>query len=91
MQVLHQAVHCIIQCNGTVALENFFDVATDKSVAAVVGCGCSSATEDVAKISHYLNTSVVRLAKCFLKLMLADLVCKYVSGAQRHVSVSKPV
>ena len=51
----------VTQCNGPAALKNFFDVTTDRSVMAVVGCGCSSATEEVAKISHYLNISVVRI------------------------------
>ena len=55
-----------IQCNGTVALKNFFDVTTDRSVMAVVGCGCSSATEEVAKISHYLNISVVRIIEKYI-------------------------
>jgi len=44
----------------TKALQIFHDeVATDSSVVAVVGCGCSSATEEVAKISHLWNVPVV--------------------------------
>ena len=31
----------------------------NSSVVAVVGCGCSSATEEVAKISHLWNVPVV--------------------------------
>ena len=67
--VLLHIVHIwisIIQCNGPVALKTFFDVTTDRSVMAVVGCGCSSATEEVAKISHYLNISVVRIIEKYI-------------------------
>ena len=49
-----------VQCNGTKAIQSFYDAVTaDSSVVAVVGCGCSSATEEVAKISHLWNVFVV--------------------------------
>ena len=48
-----------IQCNQEEALNDFFDVATDSTVVAIVGCGCSAVTEVIAKISSHFNLSVV--------------------------------
>ena len=50
----------VLQCNMTKAIQEFHKVVTtDSSVMAVVGCGCSSATEEVAKISQLWNVPVV--------------------------------
>ena len=47
------------QCNATKALEEFHGHVATSSVKAVVGCGCSAATEEVAKISYLWNITVV--------------------------------
>ena len=54
------------QCNEIEALESFINAASDSSIVAVVGCGCSTATEEVAKIAHFLNISVVSCGFCML-------------------------
>ena len=72
------------------ALRSFFDIATDSSVKAVVGCGCSTATEVVAKVSHYFNTPVVsQTLKRYvnssvqkLPCIYTDLLCQHISGPQ---------
>ena len=47
------------QCNATKALEEFHGHVATSSVKAVVGCGCSAATGEVAKISYLWNITVV--------------------------------
>lgn len=49
-----------IQCNRTVALDVFFDqIISEPTKLAVMGSGCSVATEPTAEISHYYNISQV--------------------------------
>lgn len=40
-------------------MKGLFDVASDKSLVALVGCGCSLATEEVAKITPFFNMTAV--------------------------------
>ena len=75
------ALHCNQCMNVTKALEEFYNaVASDSSVVAVVGCGCSSATEEVAKISHLWNVPVVSQSggQSFLTLSM-DFQISYAS------------
>ena len=56
---LHQ-----LQCNATRALQFFYNEVEEHCpstvpAVAIVGCGCSSATEEVARISHFWNVPVV--------------------------------
>ena len=57
----HQFITLIIpQCNRGRSLDAFFDgIQSDPVKLAVVGCGCSPATEPVAEISHQWNISQV--------------------------------
>ena len=49
-----------IQCHRGRSLDAFFDgIQSDPVKLAVVGCGCSIATEPVAEISHQWNISQV--------------------------------
>ena len=91
------------QCNEIEALESFINAASDRSIVAVVGCGCSTATEEVAKIAHFLNISVVSCGFCMLALAKkacvllklairyihyqTDFLCQHISGAQWQISV----
>ena len=47
----------ILQCSHTDSLAAFFKDISSEAVPkiAVIGCGCSVATEPVAEISHYWN------------------------------------
>ena len=59
------ALHTIIivfclQCDHTVALKSFFDmILNEPTKLAIVGGGCSVATEPVAEIAHYYNITQV--------------------------------
>ena len=47
---------CYIQCTRTHSLDVFFkDIKNNQTKIAVIGCGCSVATEPVAEISHQWN------------------------------------
>lgn len=50
-----------MQCTRTASLDVFFkDIRNiNETKIAVVGCGCRTATESVAEISHYWNISQV--------------------------------
>ena len=49
-----------LQCDHTVALKSFFDmILNEPTKLAIVGGGCSVATEPVAEISHYYNITQV--------------------------------
>ncbi len=49
-----------LQCHRGHSLNAFFDgIQSDPVKLAVVGCGCSIATEPVAEISHHWNISQV--------------------------------
>jgi gamma-aminobutyric acid type B receptor len=51
-----------LQCKRSVALDALFKqlLAKDNiSKAAVIGCGCSVATEPTAEVSHYYNITHV--------------------------------
>ena len=51
-----------IQCNRGKSLDAFFDdvlLQPDPVKIALIGCGCSVATEPVAEISHKWNISQV--------------------------------
>ena len=51
----------MMQCDHEIALDTYFDGIFSESPRklAVVGCGCSVATEPVAEISHRWNISQV--------------------------------
>ena len=55
------ATHAIhVQCHRGRSLDAFFEgIQSDPVKLAVVGCGCSVATEPVAEISHRWNISQV--------------------------------
>ena len=55
----------------TQALREFYDyMATDNSVVAVIGCGCTPVTEAIAKISVLWNVPVVScIFLYFLKMI----------------------
>ena len=49
-----------VQCHRGKSLDTFFEgIRSDPVKLAVVGCGCSVATEPVAEISHRWNISQV--------------------------------
>ena len=50
-----------MQCSRTESLNVFFNEVQVSYVPkiAIIGCGCSTATEPVAEISHYWNISQV--------------------------------
>ena len=51
-----------MQCNRTHSLNAFFGEMRREhplQYVAVVGCGCSIATEPVAEVSHYYNIPMV--------------------------------
>lgn len=52
---------CNLQCLRSVSLETFLDEFLYDSTTkiALVGCGCSVATEPAAEISHFWNISQV--------------------------------
>ena len=63
---MHLSVHAVncnnisLQCHRGRSLDAFFDgIQSDPVKLAVVGCGCSIATEPVAEISHQWNISQV--------------------------------
>ena len=59
--ILHTCYTYTIQCNGTVALDALFNQLIPAPVKiAVIGSGCSVATEATADISHYYNITHVR-------------------------------
>ena len=50
----------LMQCDRTTSLDAFFEeVSLDPNDFAVIGCGCSDATEAVAEIVHYWNIPLV--------------------------------
>lgn len=52
----------LLQCNRTIALDALFKQLLSEdniSKAAVLGCGCSVATEPTAEVSHYFNVTHV--------------------------------
>jgi len=49
------------QCNRTVALDALFDqILLGPAKVALIGSGCSPATEPTAEVSHYYNITHVR-------------------------------
>ena len=54
-----------IQCNSTDALRQFLHEmkSADHVMLGVIGCGCSAATDEVAKISSFWNIPLVRSMK----------------------------
>ena len=58
---LCMTINIASQCTRTNSLEAFFEdfVSSSTPKIALVGCGCSPATEPVAEISHYWNISQV--------------------------------
>ena len=67
--------HIIIQCSRTESLNVFFNEIQVSSVPkiAIIGCGCSTATEPVAEISHYWNISQVQLLPIIMHFLLGVL------------------
>jgi hypothetical protein len=59
------------KCTRTGSLDAFFNDTQPGSVPkiAVVGCGCSTATEPVAEISHYWNITHVRIIPVNCKIL----------------------
>ena len=60
---------CHVQCNHSVALESFFHQVVWKEPVklALIGGGCSVATEPTADVSHFYNITQV-LSKCGITL-----------------------
>ena len=55
---------CLLQCQHIRSLDDFFlDIQMDPVEIAVIGCGCTVATEPVAEISHRWNIPQVCVAK----------------------------
>lgn len=55
------SLYLCMQCHRGVSSDTFFEgILSDPVKVAVVGCGCSVATEPVAEISHRWNISQVR-------------------------------
>ena len=55
--------HCL-QCDRTIALDALFKQLLSEdniSKLAVVGCGCSVATEPTAEVSHYYNVTHISI------------------------------
>ena len=53
---------CVLQCSRTTALDVFFEQIlseTEYQKLAVIGAGCSLATEPTAEISHQFNITQV--------------------------------
>ena len=65
----------IFQCSRTDSLAAFFKDIESEAVPkiAVVGCGCSVATEPVAEISHYWNIPQVLLSTIQVIIILSAL------------------
>ncbi len=58
-----------IQCDHTMSLDALHQgVLSPPTKIAVIGSGCSVATEPAAEISHYYNLTQVLLFKCCKKL-----------------------
>ena len=64
----------IMQCNGITALRQFFSKLRDRQTQyiAVVGAGCSPATEPVAEIVNYYNMPMV---SCTLHESTCTMLC----------------
>ena len=70
-----------LQCSRTTSLDVFFKDTDSNPVAkiAVIGCGCSPATEPVAEISHHWNISQVGFSnknRLFAIAKIANRFCK---------------
>ena len=53
-------LYAFVQCHRGRSLDTFFEgIQSDPVKLAVMGCGCSVATEPVAEISHRWNISQV--------------------------------
>ena len=49
-----------MQCDRSIALDGFFRMITgEPTVIALIGSGCSPATEPTAEVSHYYNITQV--------------------------------
>ena len=61
-----------MQCNRRRSLDIFLKGVLSESITelAVVGCGCSSATEPVAEIIQQWNISLVRQAESIVLIMI---------------------
>lgn len=60
-----------LQCDRTDSLQSYFDLIQNVSgvpLIALLGCGCSPATEPVAEISHYEDIIHVRLWFMYIKI-----------------------
>ena len=62
---------CVLQCSRTTALDVFFEQIlseTEYQKLAVIGAGCSLATEPTAEISHQFNiTQVCQCIPCTIR------------------------
>ena len=68
-----------LQCTRTDSLDVFFKDTQISAVPkiAVVGCGCSVATEPVAEISHHWNITQVLCILAFKLAILYKLVLPF--------------
>ena len=70
-----------MQCHHAEALDVFFDgIQTDPVEIAVVGCGCTVATEPVAEISH--RWSIPQVHNILLCFHLLVIKLKHVNGSR---------
>ena len=65
------------QCHGVTALREFFGRLSDRQTQylAVVGAGCSPATEPIAEIVNYYNIPMVSSELCLCMLIVCVCVC----------------
>ena len=65
-EVIHSSLYFefifVIQCNPMLALGQFLqEMRSDTVILALIGCGCSAATEEVAKVISFWNIPLVSL------------------------------
>ena len=65
LELLYDTACMCIQCNTTAALDGFFTQLTQppQNKLALIGSGCSVATEATAQIAHYHNVIQVAIAR----------------------------
>ena len=49
-----------MQCYVMKSLQIFHEEIENDALEAIIGCGCSAVTEEIAKLSPFKNISVVR-------------------------------
>ena len=72
----HTHTHTHMQCSRDSSLKSFLrQITTGVNKVALLGCGCSSATEPVAEISGFWNITHVRLVSLTCHFNLKCLHC----------------